>query len=232
MRRGTLTALAMALLVAGGGYIAGRFAPPRYSPLAPLDIGDAPVPLVTEMKLARVRADPGYCQTALATSTFKATLVPELSVKQCALHDVERIAAASDPAFSSGFLATCPLSVDLAMFVTHVVQPAARRDLGTSVVRIDQLGGFACRPIVGEGPTDKMSQHARANALDIAGFVFADGEKATVAANWRGDDAKSRFIHDVHDGACRIFPVVLGPDFNAAHRNHFHVDLSGFHFCR
>jgi hypothetical protein len=232
MRRGTLTALAVAVLVAGGSYIAGRFAPPRYSPLAPLDISDEPVPLVTAMKLARVRADPRYCRAALATSSLKATLVPQLSSKQCALHDVERIAAGSDPAFNSGFVATCPLSVDLAMFVAHVVEPIARRDLGSAVVRIDQLGGFACRPIVGEGPTDTMSQHARANAIDIGGFVFADGETATVAANWQGDDAKSRFIHDVYDGACGIFPVVLSPDFNAAHRNHFHFDLSGFHFCR
>lgn len=236
MRRATLTAVTIAVLVAGGGYLAGRFAPPRYSPLAPLDVRDDVVPVITGIKLARARTDLGYCQAALATSSLRASLVPEISSKECTLHDVERIAAVQSPpfntGFNNGFVATCALAVDLAMFVDHVVQPAARRDLGSAVVRIDQLGGFVCRPIVGEGQTTAMSQHASANALDIAGFVFADGEKATVAANWQGDDAKSRFIHDVHDGACGIFPVVLGPDFNAAHRNHFHVDLSGFHFCR
>jgi hypothetical protein len=232
MRRGTVTALAVGLTLAGGAYIAGRFAPPRYSPLAPLDVRDAPVPLVTGMKLARVRADPAYCQAALETSSLKATLVPEMSSKECTLHNVEHIAPGGDPAFNSGFVASCPLAVDLAMFVAHVVQPAAQRDMNSAVVRIDQLGSFACRRIVGEGETAEMSQHASANAIDIAGFVFADGEKATVAADWRGGDAKARFIHDVHDGACGIFPVVLGPDFNAAHRNHLHLDLGGFHFCR
>lgn len=129
MRQGTLTALAIALVVAGGAYVAGRFAPPRYSPLAPLDVGDEPVPVVTAMKLAHVRRDPAYCRAALATSDLKATLVPEISSRQCELHDVERIAAAYDPAFSSGFVATCPLAVDLAMFVQHVVAPAAARDV-------------------------------------------------------------------------------------------------------
>lgn len=231
MRQGSLTALAIALVLAGGAFVAGRFAPPRYSPLAPLDVADEPVPLVTAMKLTRVRRDPAYCRAALATSALKATLVPEISSRQCALHDVERIAAGRDPAFSSGFVATCPLAVDLAMFVQHVVAPAAARDMHSAVVRIDQLGSFACRPIIGDGPTTVMSQHASANAIDIAGFVFADGETATVAADWGGSDAKARFIHDIHDGACGIFPVVLSPDYNAAHRNHLHLDLSGFHFC-
>ncbi|HLI21777.1 MAG TPA: extensin family protein [Stellaceae bacterium] len=232
MRRATLTAITLAVLVAGGGYLAGRFAPPRYSPLAPLDVRDDVVPLVTAVKLARARTDLDYCRRALATSAFKATPVAEISSKQCVLHDVERIAADRSPAFNAGFIATCPLAVDLALFVDHVVQLAAQRDMHSDVARIDQLGTFACRPIVGEGPTAELSQHASANAIDIAGFTFADGEKAMVAADWQGDDAKARFLHDVHDGACGIFPVVLSPDFNAAHRNHFHFDLSGFHFGR
>ena len=232
MRRGTLAAVTMAMLVAGGSYIAGRFAPPRFLPLAPLNVADEPVPLVTEMKLSRLRVDLGYCRAALATSSLKTVMVPDISLKQCELHDVVRVAAAQSPAFNAGFVATCPLAVDLAMFIAHVVQPAARRDLNSDVVQIDQLGSFACRRIVGNGPTDVMSEHASANAIDIAGFALANGDKVTVAANWQGDDAKARFIHDVHDGACGIFPVVLSPDYNAAHRNHLHLDLSGFHFCR
>lgn len=184
MRQATAMALALALVVVGGAYLVGRFAPPRFSPLAPLDIADESVPLVTAVKLARVRADPAYCRAALATSSFTATPVAEMSSRQgCTLRDVERIAAGRGPASNSGFVATCPLAVDLAMFVDHVVAPAAAHDIGSAVVRIDQLGSFACRPIVGDGKTDRMSQHATADAIDIGGFVFANGEKATVAAD-------------------------------------------------
>jgi hypothetical protein len=233
MRRGTVTALAIALALAGGAYLAGRLVPPRFSPLAPLDVRDEPVPLATAMKLARARTDLAYCRAALATSALQATAVPQMSSPRgCELHDVERIAIGRDPAFSSSFIATCALAVDVALFVRHVVVPAAARDIGSAVVTIDHLGSFACRPIAGAGSATEMSQHAGANAIDIAGFVFANGEQATVAHDWRGDDAKARVIHDVHDDACRIFPVVLSPDFNAAHQSHLHLDLSGFHFCR
>lgn len=233
MRRGTIAALAAALSLVGGAYLFGRFVPPRFSPLAPLDVAEAPVPVVTAMKLARLRGDSAYCRAALATSALKATEVPEMSSPRgCELHDVERIAVGRGPAFSSSFIASCALAVDLAMFIEHVVAPAAARDMDSEVVTIEHLGTFACRPIVGAGITAELSQHANANAIDVAGFVFANGEKVTVAHDWQGGDAKARFIHDVHDGACGIFLVVLGPDYNAAHHSHLHFDVSGFHFCR
>lgn len=232
MRGGSAVALMVAFAVTGGAFMGSKFAPPRYSPLAPLDIADDTVPLVTVLKLDRVRADPAYCRAALATGRLAFTPVPEMSSpKGCELHDVERIAPGRDPAFSRGFIASCPLAVNLAMFVQHVVVPVAQRDMHSDVVAIDHLGSFACRPIVGIGATTTLSQHASANAIDIAGFVFADGRKVTVAADWRGSDDKARFIHDVHDGACDVFPVVLSPDYNGAHWNHLHVDVSGFHFC-
>jgi hypothetical protein len=233
MRGGTAVALVVAFALAGGAFVASKFAPPRYSPLAPLDVAEATVPLVTAFKLDRVRADPAYCRAALATSRLNATPVPVLSSAKgaCELHDVERIAVGRDPAFSSSFVATCALAVDLSMLIEHVVAPAAARDMHSTVVAIDHLGTYACRPIVGDGRTDVMSQHASANAIDIAGFVFADGRKVTVTSDWDGNDDKARFIHDVRDGACGVFPVVLSPDYNAAHHNHLHLDLSGFHFC-
>ena len=57
-----------------------------------------------------------------------------------------------------------------------------------------------------------------ASAIDIAGCAFASGEKAMVAHDQTGDDAKARFIRDGHHGACQILLVVLSPDYNAAHR--------------
>ncbi len=34
------------------------------------------------------------------------------------------------------------------------------------------------------------------------------------------------FLHEAHDAACRIFGTTLGPEANADHRNHFHVDMA------
>ncbi|AGK58055.1 Extensin family protein [Hyphomicrobium denitrificans 1NES1] len=38
-------------------------------------------------------------------------------------------------------------------------------------------------------------------------------------------DATSEFLHVAHDEACKIFGTVLGPDANAAHHDHFHLDM-------
>jgi hypothetical protein len=38
--------------------------------------------------------------------------------------------------------------------------------------------------------------------------------------------AKTDFLRAAHDSACHTFGTVLGPEANAAHRNHFHVDMA------
>jgi len=40
------------------------------------------------------------------------------------------------------------------------------------------------------------------------------------------DPELEAFLHDAHKAACRIFGTTLGPEANAAHRNHFHVDMA------
>jgi hypothetical protein len=38
-------------------------------------------------------------------------------------------------------------------------------------------------------------------------------------------DRESQFVTFLHEDACRRFGTVLGPDANAAHKNHFHLDM-------
>lgn len=50
-----------------------------------------------------------------------------------------------------------------------------------------------------------------------------------------GADNKKAFLHEAHARACKIFGTVLGPEANAYHRNHFHVDMAVRiipHICR
>ena len=111
------------------------------------------------------------------------------------------------------------------------MQPLARRLLGAPVVRIDHFGSFACRTIGGEAG-GRRSEHARANAFDVAGFVLANGRAVRVARDWNAAGPPGRFLREVHAGACRFWNVVLGPDYNAAHRDHVHLDRGAFRACR
>jgi hypothetical protein len=79
----------------------------------------------------------------------------------------------------------------------------------------------------------RLSEHGRANAIDIAAFNLANGRRITVKADWNGPDDKARaFLRDLHTAACRRFNVVLGPDANAFHQDHFHFDMGRGPYCR
>jgi len=125
---------------------------------------------------------------------------------------------------------TCPLALDYALWERQVLVPAAREMLHSRLTRVDHYGTYACRTIYGR-PGERPSAHARAAALDVAGFRFADGRRATVAADFRADSDEGRFVRAARSGACRVFGVVLGPDYNAAHRDHFHLEGDGWNKC-
>ena len=127
---------------------------------------------------------------------------------------------------------TCPLARGFAQWAREAVQPAARAWLGKRVVRIESLGTYSCRPVNSQ-PGARLSEHGRANAVDVAAFVLEDGRKVTVLAGWNGpDEDVRRFLRAVHSAGCRRFQVVLGPDANAFHRDHLHLDMGAGPYCR
>lgn len=110
------------------------------------------------------------------------------------------------------------------------VDRAAREILGSPVARIETMGSYNCRNIAG---TEVRSAHARAEAIDVSGFVLADGRRIVLKRDWHGGDAATReFLRVVHKSACKRFGTVLGPEYNAAHADHFHLEGTGAKYCR
>jgi hypothetical protein len=127
---------------------------------------------------------------------------------------------------------TCPLARQFARWSREAVQPAAERWLGSRVARIESFGTYSCRPVNGQAG-GRLSEHGRSNAVDVAAFVLADGRRVTVLDGWNAEDENvRRFLRDAHQAGCRRFGVVLGPDANAYHRNHFHFDMGQGPYCR
>lgn len=219
------------LALAGAGYALWRGTislPPQWNPWAPLDLRLPPNAL-TDFKLRRLQNDRSLCEQALATSGLRYVSVPDATPQAgCPVENSVRVQGAG-VRFNGAFLATCPLAAAYALFERHGLQPAAQAVFGQPVVRVDHFGSFACRNIA---RSNRRSQHASANALDLAGFHLADGTRITVARDWQGDTDKARFLRLVRAAACSTFNVTLGPDYNAAHHDHFHVDMGGFGMCR
>jgi hypothetical protein len=212
-----------------------RYLPRQYSPFAPLHVAD-PLTLMTEFKLRRLRNNAEYCSAALLTAPLRTVPRPDAGSAECPLPNAVQVQAAMVP-LSSSFLASCPLAVSYALWERHVLQPLAKQHFGQDIRRVTHLGSYACRNVNrGEGamPGAPRSRHATADAFDVAGFVLADGRRVNVRRDWHTDasNPSAALLNDAHLGACRFFRGVLGPEYNAAHRDHFHLETGGFPMCR
>ncbi|MBX9813329.1 MAG: extensin [Proteobacteria bacterium SG_bin5] len=126
----------------------------------------------------------------------------------------------------------CGLARAFIGWARNGVAPAAREILGGELVRIETMGSYACRDTVGTAYA-RLSGHALANAVDVSGFVLADGRRITVLGGWRSaDPAVAEFLRVIRASACKRFGTVLSPDYNAAHANHFHLEDDRAGFCR
>lgn len=137
---------------------------------------------------------------------------------------------------------------DCALIVSLAQAAAVMR--ARDIVEIADYGIYNYRCINGGTPPDcpsGISQHAYATAIDLAGFTLADDTYVSVNDDWVIDPAgeptceaetepgKDRFLHELICTlkAAGTWNIVLTPNYNAAHRNHFHVDLTpGADFIR
>lgn len=124
---------------------------------------------------------------------------------------------------------SCFLAERLDAFERGALQKLARDDLGASIVRINHFGAYSCRPNTSRH--DRLSEHAYGLAIDISGFRLSNGETVSVERDWSRPGPKRSFLHHVASAACGYFSVVLTPDSNADHLNHFHLDLGPERLC-
>ena len=232
MRRKILLSLLLGSVLALGlqFYRGALRIPDRWNPWAPLAIAEAPN-FLTRYKLERLSRDPALCRSVLGHAAMRYTQVSDRETAPgCFFHNVVRVESTS-ASVGEPFALTCRSAVSLAMWEHHVLQPAAHAHFGQRVASLHHFGSYACRNVYSrEGA--RRSQHATADALDVAGFVLASGRRISVVNDWRDTGSDGWFLREIHKGACRYFDAVLGPDYNAAHRDHFHFDRGSYRLCR
>ncbi len=204
---------------------------PESLPWTPLVL-DQPIGAFTGRKLAALTRDAPRCRALLNAARADFTPLPPIRRGQCGYAD--GIDLTLRPAWRPAPLRTaCPVAAALVIWERQVVRPAARRHFGQPVVAIDQLGSYNCRTIAG---SSRQSEHATADAIDIAGVRLRDGTRISVKADWSdgSNPAHAAFLHEIRDGACRLFATTLSPDYNAAHADHLHLDQAprGYRVCR
>jgi hypothetical protein len=316
-----------------------------------------PVPQVPTAQAAAAAAearavayDAARARCTAQLAKINAVVIPQESIEDGAcgsIAPVELVSVGKNPqvVLSPPALLNCDMVVAIHDWMKSDVQPLARKHLGREVVRMEIMSSYSCRNAYGRRLA-KLSEHGKANALDIRGFITSTGETAYVLPDWgmtsgeiraaaakaekeqaerqiaaaaaakAQDDARmiaaaktgratasaphspsnpiasastlmeglpkaalslsgssisddetksptslgmqpsrlggpkkkvvaagaepvaagtpdtatslahSLFLRDVHASACRRFATTLGPESNAAHKNHFHVDLA------
>jgi hypothetical protein len=227
VRRRVVLLLVLALLIFGALLLYGHARRhPENMPWTALDLSQ-PIGAFTGRKLAALTGDAPRCIALLNRAGVHFSVLPGRSEgPTCGYSHAIRFApgGAVTIGYRPADVATnCAVAAALALWEWQIVEPAARRHFGRPVASIAHLGSYNCRRIYGRaaGP---WSEHATANAIDVAGFTLDDGTEIDIARDWNGGGGKAAFLREVRDGACRLFSTVLSPDYNAAHYNHLHLD--------
>ena len=217
-------------------YMAGTMRPTALIPLLALTLTGCARERVVE-RPGRTASAPAprpsatilKCYGQLNAAAVRFTPLPDREpAPGCPIAGTVRLDDIGTPVTNLGAL-TCPLAAAFAGWTRYAVQPAARIAFGQPVERVESMGTYACRPVAG---SSRLSEHARANAVDVGGVVLADGRRVTVREGWSGQPDEQRFWRLVRQSACRRFGTVLSPDYNADHHDHLHLDMAPGHFCR
>ncbi len=222
-------------LVAGMFVVAGIYGlsrvgivdwPDRYDPLAIPDLTEKPYWL-TQTRLKLIDANGENCSLALSRAGLN--FLPSMEKgagTRCDLADAVQLSHL-DVAKIRTEDTRCNIAARLFMWEKNLVQPQALQFFGEGVKEITHFGSYNCRTIRG---SSYMSEHSTGNAFDISGFKLKSGKSISVLKDWNVG-VKGDFLHVVHDGLCDYFNLTLSPDYNADHKDHFHVDMGWVRGC-
>ncbi|MEH2536965.1 extensin family protein [Bradyrhizobium sp. AZCC 1708] len=168
---------------------------------------------------------PSACRLALTDEVAIAPSIPDIrGANGCGGEDLVRLEAIVLPdkrrvSVKPAAILRCPMASALAEWIRKDIAPLAER-LGSTVSDLDNFDSFECRGrnrIVGA----KLSEHGRANALDVRAFKLTDGTSISLTDRTVPRKLRETVLHS----ACTRFSTVLGPGSDWYHEDHIHLDL-------
>lgn len=174
--------------------------PPPKTPVAPVETkpdtaqSEPPKPDVwTDAEVITALRD---CIKVLGPISAEVEVAPPVKHEQCGAPApvmLRRIGSGVNRVeISPPAMINCAMVGALHVWVERTLQPAAQEMLGAPVTRLRNASGYICRTRNGTSQhADRLSEHAFANAIDIAGFVTADGRTVDVVRHW-GPTARDR----------------------------------------
>src|SRR5260370_28878539 len=117
----------------------------------------------------------------------------------------------------------CAMATEIANWIRIDMAPLATR-LGSVISDLNNLDSFECRGRNGVAGA-KMSEHGRANALDVHDLKLASGQSISFTDRTVPREVRETVLHSM----CARFTTVLGPGSDGYHEEHIHLDLMERH---
>lgn len=128
---------------------------------------------------------------------------------------------------------SCQMALAFASWTKDELAPAARWRYFSGVKTIHQGSSYSCRSIAG---SRTISEHAKGNALDVMRIELKNGNDIDVRKPGWFAFRQRGLLNNVRSDACGYFSTVLGPGYNADHKDHFHFDIkerrNGYRACK
>ena len=190
---------------------------------------DVPLPRPRPAEAPAAIPEPSACQLRIAgTRAMIDSLPPLVGPGACGAPDVVRLDAVIMPDHSRVTLVPPPtLRCTMAEAIADWVRAefgAAAGSLGAPLASIENYDSYDCRGmnrVVGA----KLSEHGKANALDIRSVKLVDGRVIQLTPV----TVPRAFRERIRETACARFMTVLGPGSDGYHEEHVHVDLAERH---
>jgi hypothetical protein len=168
---------------------------------------------------------PSACRLALTDTIAIAPSIPDIhGAGGCGGEDLVRLEAIvlADKrrvSVKPAAILRCGMASALADWIRTDIAPLAA-SLGSAVSDLDNFDSFECRGrnrVVGA----RLSEHGRANALDVRAFQLANGRSISLTDRTVPRELRETVLHS----ACSRFSTVLGPGSDGYHEDHIHLDL-------
>jgi hypothetical protein len=172
---------------------------------------------------------PSACRMALSEEIAIAPSIPDIhGPGGCGGEDLVRLEAVVLPdkhrvSVKPPAILRCAMASAIADWIRADMEPLAA-SLGSVISDLDNFDSFDCRGRNGVAGA-QMSEHGRANALDVRALKLANGQSISLTDRTASRELRESVLHSV----CARFSTVLGPGSDWYHEDHIHLDLMERH---
>jgi hypothetical protein len=172
---------------------------------------------------------PSACRLALTEEIAIAPSIPDIhGPGGCGGEDMVRLEAVVLPdkhrvSVKPAAILRCPMASAIADWIRTDMAPLAS-SLGSVISDLDDFDSYDCRGRNGVAGA-QMSEHGRANALDVRALKLASGQSISLTDRTVSRELRESVLHS----ACARFTTVLGPGSDWYHEDHIHLDLMERH---